>query len=59
MKNKVYKALGMALLSLPTTQNNRANNKKKDIRDIESTSAAHMISVTQIRPGYVLIYFRD
>lgn len=55
MNRKISESLGMALLSLPTTQNNRINNKRRDIWDMETTSAANMLSTTQIRPKEPMI----
>lgn len=56
MNKKIYDAVGMALLSLPTTKNDRVNNKRRNISDMESTSAAQMISVTGINPENPLIF---
>ncbi len=55
MNKKVYETLGMSLLSFPATKYNEVNNRKRDIRDMEMTSAAHMISTTQIRPEEPMI----
>lgn len=48
MNKKVIDALGMALLSLPTTKNNRTNNERRNVKNMESVSAAQMIGVTGI-----------
>lgn len=48
MNKKVVDALGMALLSLPTTKNNRTNNERRNVKNMESVSAAQMIGVTRI-----------
>lgn len=56
MNKKIYNTVGMTLLSLPTTKNNRINNKRRNIIDLESTSAAHMISVAEIIPENPLIF---
>lgn len=56
MNKKIYDTVGMALLSLPTTKKDRTNNKRRNINDIDSTSAAHMISVTGIVPENPIIY---
>lgn len=56
MNKKIYDTLGMALLSLPTTKKNRTNNKHRKVNDLESTSTAHMISVTGIIPENPLIF---
>lgn len=56
MNKKIYDAVGIALLSLPTTRNNKNNNKRRNITDMESTSAAHVISVTGIGPEKPLIF---
>lgn len=56
MKRKLYDATGMALLSLPATKKNRANNKRRNIHDMGYTSAARMIYVTDIRPEEPLIF---
>ena len=46
--NKILNTLGTTLLSLPTTKNNRINNRRRNIYDLEATSAAHMISAVGI-----------
>ena len=56
MNKKIYDAVGMALLSLPTTKNNKTNNKRRNITNMESTSAAHVISVAGIYPEEPLIF---
>lgn len=56
MNKKIYDAVGMALLSLPTTRNNKTNNKRSNITDMESTSAAQIISVTGIYPEEPIIF---
>lgn len=56
MNKKLYDAMGMALLSLPTTKKNRTNNNCRNVVDVETTSAAHMIGVTGIRPEEPLIF---
>ncbi|MDO5415490.1 MAG: hypothetical protein Q4F78_08510 [Bacillota bacterium] len=56
MNKKIYDAVGIALLSFPTTRNNKKNNKRRNITDLKSTSAAHVISVTGIGPEKPLIF---
>lgn len=56
MNKKLYDAVGMALLSLPTSKNNKVNNKKRNIEDLEATSAAHVISVSGVCPEEPLIF---
>lgn len=50
MNKKLYNAVGMALLSLPSTKKDRTNNKHRNIGNIEATSAARMLSVTGVCP---------
>lgn len=56
MKKKIFEAIGMPILSLPVTKKNRINNERRNIQNMEITSAAHMISVTGIRPIEPLIF---
>ena len=56
MNKKLYDAVGRSLLSLPTLKNNKINNKRRNINDMEFVSAAHMISVTEIRPEEPVIF---
>lgn len=56
MSNKIYEAVGIALLGLPTTKSNRTNNKRRNVNDMESTSAAHMLSVTGVSSKEPLIF---
>lgn len=55
MKKKLYDTVGMALLSLPITKKNSSNNKRRNVKDMEVTSAARMIGVTGVRPEEPLI----
>lgn len=54
--NKIYNTLGMAFLSLPVTKKNLTNNKRRNIYDLESTSAARMISIAGIEPTEPVIF---
>ena len=56
MNKKIYDSIGIALLSLPITKNNKSNNKRRKITDMESTSAAHIIGVTGVCPEKPLIF---
>lgn len=56
MKKYLYDAAGMALLGLPATKKDRTNNIRKNIHNMESTSAAHMLHVADIRPEAPLIF---
>ena len=47
--------MGMALMSLPTTKKNHINNKRRNIEELQTISAAHMIDITGIRPQEPLI----
>lgn len=56
MKRKIYESVGTAILSLPSTKNNRANNMRRNVVDMESTSAAHVIGATGIRTEDPMIF---
>ena len=43
-------------MSLPATKNNRANNKRRNVVDMESTTASHVIGATGIRTEEPLIF---
>lgn len=56
MRKKLYNALGMSLLRLPTTKKNRINNKQRNVKDLKAISAAQMISITEIQPNEPTIF---
>lgn len=56
MNKKVFNTLGMALASLPATKSNRTNNKRRNVKNMESVSAAQMISFTNINTENPLIF---
>ena len=56
MKKKLYEVIGMSLLSFPETKKNKINNKRRNVDNIEMSSAARMIGVTGIRPAEPLIF---
>lgn len=55
IQKKLYGSQGMPLFRLPVGQNDRINTKKKNIGDLESTTAANMIHMTGIRPDSPMI----
>lgn len=56
MNKKLYEAAGISLLKFPTTKKNSLNNKRRNVSDIGTTSAAHMIGITDIRQEEPLIF---
>ncbi|MCD8146022.1 MAG: hypothetical protein LUD84_01885 [Clostridiales bacterium] len=41
---------GLGLLSLPITRHNKTNEKRRDVADLQQTTAAQMLSLTRVSP---------
>ena len=54
-KKKLYGSSGLSLLSLPVGKNDSVNTARKNIADLEMTTAANMISVTGVKANAPMI----
>lgn len=51
MKDKLFRSVGMSMLSLPVGKRECSNEKKRAICDLEGVSASQMISAVGLRPN--------
>ena len=51
MKEKFFRSVGMSLLSIPAGKKDCVNEKKRGVRDLESVSAAELISTSGLKPN--------
>lgn len=56
LKKNLYNPIGMKLVGLPITKKDNVNRKKRNVVQLERTTASHILSITSVKANAPLIF---